>query len=93
MRCNGGLWELSPFSPGALTLRGNMMSGTHAEPEGGRPGGRRTSEKEAVSLVKHCSLLSKMRLGHQWWYWTVRRPLMSLAGTLSVQPLGFESKK
>lgn len=40
-----------------------MRSRTDEEAEEGHPGGRRTAEKEAVSSVKHSSLLSSTRPG------------------------------
>lgn len=69
-----------PFR-GASLWRGNMRSRTD---KGGHPGGRRTAEKEAVSVVKHCSLLSKTRPGDQWQYWTMWKTSGVPDGTLSV---------
>lgn len=40
-----------------------MRSRTDEEAEEGHPGGRRKTEKEAVSLVKHSILLSSTRPG------------------------------
>lgn len=40
-----------------------MRSRTKEKPEEGHPGGRRIAGKEAVSLVKHCSMLSRHSLG------------------------------
>lgn len=40
-----------------------MRSRTEEKPEEGHPGGRRIAGKEAVSLIKHCSVLSKTQPG------------------------------